>query len=125
VWVFAYGEDAQPERLRVALTMRGVSIGLIGFYCASTYWGSRNLTLWMTVVFMWAIVACYLAVLEQHARVNGRPQENNMNILALVAVYITFMPGTPPPDPDEPSPPTLTRARIAHPNPHDPSPGEA
>ena len=126
VWVFAYGEDAQPERLRVALTMRGVSIGLIGFYCASTYWGSRNLTLWMTVVFMWAIVACYLAVLEQHARVNGRPQENNMNILALVAVYITFMPGTrPPPDPDEPSPPTRTRARIAHPNPRDPSPGEA
>ena len=99
VWVFAYGEDAQPERLRVALTMRGVSIGLIGFYCASTYWGSRNLTLWMTVVFMWAIVACYLAVLEQHARVNGRPQENNMNILALVAVYITFMPGTCPPSP--------------------------
>ena len=126
VWVFAYGEDAQPERLRVALTMRGVSIGLIGFYCASTYWGSRNLTLWMTVVFMWAIVACYLAVLEQHARVNGRPQENNMNILALVAVYITFMPGTrPPPDPDEPSPPTLTRARISHPNPYDPSPSEA
>lgn len=100
VWVFAYGEDAQPERLRVALTMRGVSIGLIGFYCAFTFWGSRNLTLWMTVVFMWAIVACYLAVLEQHARVNGRPQENNMNILALVAVYITFMPGTPPPYPD-------------------------
>ena len=125
VWVFAYGEDAQPERLRVALTMRGVSIGLIGFYCASTYWGSRNLTLWMTVVFMWAIVACYLAVLEQHARVNGRPQENNMNILALVAVYITFMPGTPPPHPDEPSPPAPTRARISHPNPHDPSPGEA
>ena len=49
----------------------------------------------MTVVFMWAIVACYIVVLEQHARVNGRPQENNMNILALVAVYITFMPGTP------------------------------
>ena len=49
----------------------------------------------MTVVFMWAIVACYIVVLEQHARVLGRPQENNMNILALVAVYITFMPGTP------------------------------
>lgn len=57
--------------------------------------GSRELTLWMTVVFMWAIVACYIVVLEQHARVLGRPQENNMNILALVAVYITFMPGTP------------------------------
>ena len=41
--------------------------------------GSRELTLWMTVVFMWAIVACYIVVLEQHARVNGRPQENNMN----------------------------------------------
>ena len=55
--------------------------------------GSRRLTLWMTVIVMWAIVACYIVVLEQHARVNGRPQENNMNILALVSVYITFMPG--------------------------------
>jgi len=32
--------------------MRGVSIGLIGFYCAFTFWGSRKLTLWITVVFM-------------------------------------------------------------------------
>ena len=73
------GDVDTAERLRIALAMRGVSIGLIGFYCAFTYWGSRRLTLWMTVVVMWAIVACYIVVLEQHARVNGRPQENNMN----------------------------------------------
>ena len=36
---YRHGEDAQPERLRVALAMRGVSIGLIGFYCAFTFWG--------------------------------------------------------------------------------------